>query len=141
VKRVRQVRIILAVVLNSLAITGITRNFVSSDGFHYYSDRPNRLLLVALIAIAGGLLAFSFSTLSPKLQRRIKLVLLGSASAFVMLVGACISYQFAALPALFKPAIPWFVPWPLALGTLGIAGLLAWEFSRVLRTRLPSQPV
>jgi hypothetical protein len=129
------VGIILVVAFVIFAIADIIHDFIASDGIHYFSAQPHRLLLVAVIGIAGGLVAFGFSALSPRLQRGVKLVVLGSGASFVMLAGGYLSFQVASLPKLVDPTLSRHIPWILLLCTIAVAGLLCFEFYRVLRSR------
>ena len=98
---------------------------------------PRRLGSVAatVIGIAGGLVALGFSVLSPRLQRRVKLAVLGSGASFVMLAGGYFAFRVASLPTRLDPAIPRHMPWILLLCIIGITGLLWFEFYQVLRSR------
>ena len=129
------VGIILATAITTFAIADAIHGFISSDGIHYFSEQPHRLLFVAVIGIAGGVIAFGFSTLSPGLRRGVKLALLGSGATFVMLGGGYLSLLIWDMPARFDSAIPRHIPWLLALGTIGIAGILWFEFYQTLRRR------
>jgi hypothetical protein len=132
----KAVAIILVVAFNLFAIADIINDFVASDGVHYFSDQPHRLLLVAVIGIAGGLVAFGFSALSAHLQRRAKLVALASGGSFVTLAGGYFSYRVASLPAQLGLSLPWHMPWLLLLSIIAIASLLWFEFFQVFRSRV-----
>ncbi len=123
----------LVVAFFIFAITDIIREFISSDGVHYYSDQPQRLLFVPIFGIIVGLVAFGFSALSRRWQRRVKLAVLGLGGSFVLLAGSYLSFQVANLPARMDPTIPRQIPWLLVLGTVAIAGLLWFEFFQILR--------
>ena len=134
--------IILATALTTLAVADAFYDFVSSDGIHYFSERPGRLLLVAVIGIIGGLVTFGFSTLSQRLRRRVGLVVLGLGAIFVMLGGSYLSFQVASFQTVVDPttlrlvpATPRHIPWLLVLGTLGLAALLWFQFYQLLRSR------
>ena len=132
----RLLGIIFVVAFTIFAIADIIHDFIASDGVHYFSAQPHRLLLVALIGIAGGLVAFSFSALSPHLQRRAKLVALASGGSFVMLAGGYFSYRVASLPGHIDSSLPWHMPWLLLLSIIAISGLLWFEFYQVFRSRV-----
>jgi hypothetical protein len=132
----RLLGIIFVVAFTIFAIADIIHDFIASDGVYYFSAQPHRLLLVALIGITGGLVAFSFSALSPHLQRRAKLVALASGGSFVMLAGGYFSYRVASLPAQIDSSLPWHMPWLLLLSIIAIAGLLWFEFYQVFRSRV-----
>ncbi len=113
----------------------LIHNFVASDGLHYFSDQPHRLLLIAIISITGGLALFGFSALSRRFQRMIKLALFGFGAAFVTLAGIHFSLQFYKLTAAIDLPIFWRIPWVLVLGTMAIAGPLWFGFYQTLRNR------
>jgi drug/metabolite transporter (DMT)-like permease len=133
----RLVGIILVQAITVLAIVDCIHDFISSDGIHYFSEEPHRLLFVAVIGIAGGLAMFAFSALSPRFQRGVKLVLLGSCASFVTVAGGyftCLFFRLAHSPPLY-PALPWHLVGFVVLGAVGIASLLWFEFYQVLRSR------
>jgi hypothetical protein len=55
------------------------------------------VLFAANIGIGGDLVAFFFYRLSPQLQRRVKLLTLGSVASFVTLCGVYFGYESARL--------------------------------------------
>jgi len=126
---------ILIVAFAIFAIVDTIHELIANDSIGYFSEQPHRLLLVAVVGIAGGLVAFGFSVLSARLQRRVKLAVLGLGAGFVMVAGSYLSFQVSSLPKLIDPALPRRIPWILLLGTIGIAGLLCFEFYQVLRSR------
>ena len=130
--------IIFVVAFTIFAIADIIHDFIASDGVHYFAEQPHRLLLVALIGITGGLVAFGFSALSPHSQRRAKLVALASGGSFVMLAGGYFSYRVASLPPQIDfISLPWHMrSWLLLLSIIAIAGLLWFEFYQVFRVEL-----
>lgn len=129
----RLVGIILALAFAVFAIADTIREFVADDTAHYYSEQPHRLLLIAAIGIVGGLVAFGFSALSPRLQRRAKLVALGSGGVFVMLAGGYFAFRFVGLPPELHSGIPRHMPLTLLSCSTVIAGLLWFEFYQILR--------
>ena len=129
----RLVGTILVVAFAVFAIADTIREFIANDTVHYFSDQPHQLLLVAAIGIAGGLITFGFSVLSPRLQRRAKLVALGSGAVFVVLAGGYFAFQFAALPPELHSVIPRHMPLILLVCSAALAGLLWFEFYQILR--------
>jgi len=130
----KMVGIIFVLAFTIFATVDIMRDFIASDGVHYFSQQPHRLLLVVLIGITGGLVAFGFSALSPRLQRKAKLIALACGGSFVMLAGGYLSYRVASLPAQIDSSFPWHMPWLLLLSVIVIVGLLWFEFYRVFRS-------
>ena len=138
-KRVPLVRIVLLAALNILAMACLVHDFLRSDGFHYFFHRPERLLLVAMIAIAGGLLAHAFSMLPPILRRRLHLIALASAAAFVSLAGPYVTFKISALLGQLDPTSR-YMPWSILINTAWITALFGLEFYHVLTTRTRVTP-
>ena len=133
----KSVSIILVVAFAVFAIVDCIHDFISSDGLHYFSEQPHRLLFVALIGIIGGLVTFGFLALSPGVRRVVRLFVLGSFAGFVMASGGYFTYllfQLYQLPP-HTLAFPSHVLWSIVLGTVAVAGLLWFEFYQVLMSR------
>ena len=131
----RLVAIIFVVAFVIFCVADAIRGFVSSDGFHYFSDQPHRLLLVAVVGIVGGLALFGFSVLSQSLQRRAKLIALGSGGSLVILAGSYFAFRFFNLPPELHSTIPQHTLLTILACCIFIAGLLWLEFYQVLRGR------
>ncbi len=121
------------------AIANIVHDFITNDPVHYFSEQPHQLLVVAAIAIGGGLIAFLFYSLSPHWQRRAKLITLGSAAGFVTLAGGYFFFWLVGLPHQYDWMFPrhwlyWVYTIPLSIITL--AGLLWFEFYQVFKERV-----
>ena len=128
----RKVGVIVVVTLFAIfSIADIVRDFIANDPVHYFSEQPSQLLVVAAIAIVGGLVVLFFYRLSPHWQRRVKLFTLGSAASFVTVCGVYFGYEFARLS--------FFSGYTLTLAFLGIgaiASLLWFEFYQIFRSRV-----
>jgi len=62
----RRIPLILGLVLiTGLIIHDVYDFFVTNEGLAYFSAKPTRLLYVMLLGVAGGLVAFGISRLSP----------------------------------------------------------------------------
>jgi hypothetical protein len=102
--------IIAVIACGFFIVSDIVRDFINDDPVQYFMAKPKRLLLVAAIAIVGGLLTLIYDNLSPRSKRRVKLFALGLAAgcmtlfigylAFVMhaLRPFSGSYSFALIP-------------------------------------------
>lgn len=74
--------VVIAVALFAVfAIADLVHDFITNDPVQYFSEQPHQLLVVAAVAIVGGLVAFIFYRLSPHCQRRVKLITVGSAAS------------------------------------------------------------
>jgi len=130
--RMKKLSVIIAVTLFAVfAIADLVHDFMTNDPVHYFSEQPHQLLVVAVVAVVGGLVAFLFYRLSPHCQRRVKLVTMGSAASFVTVCGVYFGYQFLHLSV--------FGGYTLALAFLcvgTIAALLWFEFYQICRSRV-----
>lgn len=133
----RLVGILLIMVFAIFAIVDTFRDLIANDAIHYFSKQPHRLFLVAAIGITGGLIAFGFAALSPRLQHRAKLITLGLGASFVTLAGGYTSFKFASLFSNLSPQVdaPRHMPLILLFVTIALAGLLWFEFYQILRSR------
>lgn len=62
------------------AVLDVMHDFVDSNPIGYFSRDPSRLLYVAGIAVAGGLLTLGYYKLSLRTQRRVRMLSLGMAA-------------------------------------------------------------
>jgi hypothetical protein len=69
--------------------------FVTNAGIRYFSSDPLRLVPVVLLGLAGGVVAFGISRLSPGLQRTLKLTALGSLGTILLCALGLFAYSFA----------------------------------------------
>jgi len=63
------------------AAVDLVRDAVTNDPIGYYSREPGRLLYVAGIAVAGGLLTLGYYKLPSRTQRRVRMLSLGAAAS------------------------------------------------------------
>ena len=127
----KSARIILVVAFAIFAIADAVHDFIANDTAHYFSEQPHRLLLVAVIGIVGGLLTFLFYRLSPRLQRRVKLLTLGLAASFVTAAVVWFLYRAADLSFAGGHLLV------LALLSISAVAVLLWfEFYQVFRSRV-----
>jgi hypothetical protein len=83
----RRIPLILGLVLiAALIVHEVYEFFVTNEGIRHFSSEPRRLGYVMLLSVAGGMVAFGISRLSPASQRKLKLSALGGFG--VLLVGA-----------------------------------------------------
>jgi hypothetical protein len=140
-KRMKKLGAIIAVTLLAIfAIADIVHDFITNDPVHYFSEQPRQLLVVAAIAIGGGLVTFLFCSLSPHWQRRAILITLGSAAGLVTLAAGHFCYLLAGWPHQYDRMLPHHLLTLLCTITLGLiafAGLLWFTFYQLLRRRDP----
>jgi hypothetical protein len=68
--RVKKLGIIAGVIAFAIfAVAELVHDFLAGDPVEYFRREPSRLLYVAAIAIAGGLLTLSFQKLPPRAKR------------------------------------------------------------------------
>jgi len=128
----KRVSVIVAVTLYAVfAIADVIYNFIANDTAHYFGEQPHRLLFVAAIGIGGGLIAFLFYRLSPRLRRGVKLFTLGSAASLVTLCGIYFGCQAA------RPSVIGNDTLALVLLPAGVLAALLWfEFYQIFRNRV-----
>jgi hypothetical protein len=128
--------IILLVAFAIFAVVDIIHDFRTNDPIQYFSQQPLRLLLVAAIAIAGGLAAFVFFRLSPSWQRRAKLLALGLAASFTATFTGYMLYILVRCCSFFGVTNSplYFIFMPVYFGI--IDAVLWYVFYRVYRKRV-----
>ncbi len=121
----------------ALIVAGTVREvydfFVTNEGIRYFSSEPRRLLYVLLLGVAGGMVAFGISRLSPGSQRTLKLAVLGTFGVFLIAGLGLFAYHLTWAAPMVTEAGMW--GWIVALFTsfAVIAGLLWLEFRKVWR--------
>lgn len=111
-----------------------------SDAIPYFSSKPQRLLYVAGLAVAGGLAALAFARLSCRAKRRICLVGWGAAASAMTL---CIGYLLFRLASLFSSVVESGATGWVFLGLLLFAAIAAYfwfEFYRAWKAGVSSDP-
>jgi hypothetical protein len=73
----KTVVIVVIALLGLLEVLDLIHDFIANAPIHYFAQHPFSLLIVAAIAVLGGLLALGFSRLSPAWQGGIQLISLG----------------------------------------------------------------
>ena len=128
----------LSLILGLVLVTGLmihdAYEFVVTDqGLRYYLSEPKRLLYVLALALAGGMVAWVISRLSPQAQRGLKLSALGLfALALTTFLGLFVFYSIRLSDAITSSAIGWVVA---ALAMFGGLATVFWcEFWRVWKT-------
>jgi drug/metabolite transporter (DMT)-like permease len=120
------------------ALVDIVHDCISNDPIHYFSEQPQQLLAVTAIAIGGGFITLIFYRLSPHWRRRAKLITLGFTAGVVTLGGFCFSFLLAGFPYSYQWAISrhlLYLLFTIALGMIAVAGLLWFEFYRIIEKR------
>lgn len=59
---------------------------VTNEGVRYFTSDPRRLLPVVFLGVAGGIVAFGVSRLSPRSQRILNLIALSIFGLFMLVV-------------------------------------------------------
>ncbi len=119
-----------------IAIVEVVHDFVVNETIHYFADEPRRLMLVASIAMSGGLAALVFERLSPYIRRRIKLYALGSALIFLIIFTGYFLFEFAGLSRqIGTSGTPRaFILVPICLAAIIL--VLGFEFYHVFKKRV-----
>lgn len=128
----------LPLILGLLLIVALTVHdvyafFVTDEGIQYFSSAPRRLLYVVLLGVAGGIVAFMISRLSPASQRKLKLAALGGFGAFVICVVGLFAYYLSwAAPKITEASLWGWVAAAL-LSFIVVAAAVWLEFRHVWR--------
>lgn len=127
--RAKKLAVIIPVaVFTVLGIVELVRDFIASDGVHYFSEQPFRLLFVTVIGIAGGIITLFFRRLTSRWRRRVKLFALGLAAVLMTLFCGWLVY------VLFSLGVH---PVMLAFSPIIIFMLSLWfRFYQVFRSRV-----
>ena len=117
----------------ALTVEEVYDFFVTNQGVEYFGSRPYRLLCVAGIAVAGGVVAFAYGRLSVERQRSARLAVLAAVasgvSAFFCFM--CVAaFRVLSEPLLASPRGLMIV----CAGVFLVAALWLWfEFWHLLR--------
>lgn len=119
------------------AIVATPHDFKANDTIGYFSHKPQRLLYVLGIALAGGLAFYVYDWFSPGKKRKLALVGLGATATLLTAFTAQCAYAFIIYFSLLFPssALVVLVFAALVLFFASLAALLWLEFFQVLKTR------
>lgn len=131
----------LPLVLGLLLIVAMTALevydfFVTNEGVRYFSSQPRRSVYVMLFGVAGAIVAFGISRVSPDSQRKLKLAVLAGFGALLTFLTAALAFS-ACLLAWAGPTVTesgiwgWMVADFLLLPVA--VTLVWWEFRQVWR--------
>jgi hypothetical protein len=121
-------------------VVDTVREFFANETIQYFASEPHRLLYVAAIAVAGGIVALGFSRLSPHTQRRVWDFAWGAAASILTAFVGYFTFRLASLSSLVVESggSTWVV-----LGLLlfvAIAAYLWFEFYRAWKTVVSQSP-
>jgi len=85
---------ILLTAFSIYEMANVFRDFIASDGIHYFVRQPSRLLLVLAIGVAGGLCALVYERLSPRVRCLVKLWAFALAAVSSFLFASYLYYEF-----------------------------------------------
>lgn len=104
------------------------------DSFEYFSKNLNDLIYVFAIAVAGGIVFLIYGKCSPKLQRRIRLIFLGSIAIAGSLTCVALLLIMIQLRDLFNgESMRYLVPFSLSI--IALTYFSWWEFYQMLKRR------
>lgn len=90
-----------------LMLAGDVYRFIYiDDGIRYFSEEPERLLWVGLIALAGGLATVVVVRLSPIAQRRLKIVVLSGFGIALVLMFLGLAWTLVTLDPVIAENLP-----------------------------------
>jgi hypothetical protein len=127
--------IIAIVAAVTFELVDSVRDFNGNDTIHYFAKQPSRLLLIASIGIAGGIIA----VILEKLRPRVTYCVWGLALSILTMSGIYMSYEFISVARQFGPLNSWQIVTLLPL-SLGIMICLLWlEFYFDIKKRRKSR--
>lgn len=92
--------VIAAGLVATWLVADTAREFFANETNQYFLSEPQRLLYVAVIAIAGGFTALRFSRLSPRTQRHVRVFAWGAAAATLTAFVGYFAFRLVALSSL-----------------------------------------
>jgi hypothetical protein len=124
----RWVTIIIVALVVICALADLIHEFYANDTLNYFASEPRRLLYVAGIAVAGGLLALASPRLSRQAQRSFRLFGWGAAASLLTAFCGYAIYQSVSLSPVIvaNSGAGWLLLVPLLLGAM--AAYLWFEF-------------
>jgi hypothetical protein len=136
----RWVAITVVALVVICALPDLIREFYTNDTLNFFSSEPRRLLYVAAIAVAGGLVALTFSRLSGPSQRSAQLFGWGSAASLLTAFCGYSIYQSVSLSTVIvaNSGAGWLPLVPLLLSAM--AAYLWFEFCRAWQARVTDSP-
>ena len=128
--------IIAAALVGVWLVVSTIREFFANETIQYFSAAPYRLLYVAAIAVAGGVVALVFDRLSPRTRRNVKLFSWGGAASILTVFWCHMLYQTASLSELIvrNAGVGWMIV--VLLLSAALAAYLWFEFFRTWKTRI-----
>ena len=129
--------IIAAALVAAWMVIDTLRQFFANETIQYFSSEPHRLLYVIAIAIAGGLVALAFDSLSPLVKRRVRLFGWGAAASTLTTFVAYMIFCLAPLSSFLIESgnTPWLLLALVLLLLSGIASYFWFEFYRAWTTK------
>ncbi len=124
----RWVTIIVVALVVICALAELIHEFYANDTLDYFASEPRRLLYVAGIAVAGGLLLLAFGRLSGPAQRSFRLFGWGTAASLLTAFCGYAIYRSVSLSPVIvaNSGVGWLLLVPLLLGAM--AAYLWFEF-------------
>ena len=120
----------IPLILGLMLLAGLTVHdtyqfFVTDDGVGYFTSQPHRLLYVAVIGVAGGVMALALSRLSPVARRRLRLLALGGFAACLTAFLAIFATRLASFASMVTESGMW--GWVIAaFASLSVVAVLVW---------------
>lgn len=132
IRRAFSIVVVIAVLVG--CVWDLVLEFRANDPVGFFARDPGQLLILAAVAVVGGLCVAWVSRVSPSVQRRLKLTFLGGFGAWVSVFTLFAGIELLRLRSsidLGPP--PALLSW-MVLGLVGISSLCWFEFWRVWRT-------
>ena len=114
------------------ALMDSIHDLATTNPISFFSEKPARLLLVAAIAISGGLIVFVFYRLPSRWQHRVTLIALASAAIGCTAFLCSLVYTWIQISRIAGTLV---FPTSVMAGPLIAVGLLWFLFYRVLKKK------
>jgi uncharacterized integral membrane protein len=127
--------IIVAVATALILAVLLVHDFITSDPIHYFGEQPRQIILVAVIALVGGLVALAYYRLPSQWRDRVNICALALEAACLTAVTGFAVYYIIRWSSHSDSSATLFA-WVVLLFSGSIAGLLWFRFWHRLRKRV-----
>jgi hypothetical protein len=126
--------VIAAGLVGTWLVVDTGRELVANETIQYFASEPQRLLYVAVLAIAGGFAALGFARLTPRAQQQIKLFAWGAAATNLTVLVGYFAIRGASLASQIVKSDNGASVGLLLLFLSGTAAYLWFEFYQAFKT-------
>jgi fucose permease len=127
----------ITAIVTLFAIADIGHDFATSNPILYFKEHPRSIILILVLAIVGGLIAFIMDRLRPQLKRVARLFTFGSTAVFLTVFTGYFLFEFICTPQIIRSNMGGYeiILAPLCMGV--VSAWLWFEFYQIFRRRIP----